>query len=271
MNFKIKPETAFSVFRRNYFTFEFRNRNHMSRFGNQIKFIRLVFIKLVLTLFLMSILWVLVYKWFMPPATLLMLQRRAEPAQVSKNISEKIRYDFVELEEVAYHVPLAFIASEDQLFTHHNGFDYKAIHTAFQKNQKGRRVIGGSTISQQVAKNVFLWHGRSYIRKVVEAYFTVLIELLWSKHRIMEVYINIAEMGDKVFGIEQASQKYFRKPAKDLNAYEAAAIAAVLPNPIKFSVTNPSAYIVRKRANIRRHMRNLGGKVFIKPLVDNEI
>ncbi|MFC5270060.1 monofunctional biosynthetic peptidoglycan transglycosylase [Adhaeribacter terreus] len=243
----------------------------MSRYGNQIKFIRLLFIKLVLTLFLMSILWVLVYKWFSPPATLLMMQRRAAPAQNSKTASEKIRYDFVELEDVSYHVPLAFIASEDQLFTHHNGFDYNAIHKAFQKNQKGRRVVGGSTISQQVAKNVFLWHGRSYIRKVVEAYFTILIELFWSKHRIMEMYLNIAEMGNKVFGIEQAAQKYFNKPAKDLNAYEAAAIAAVLPNPIKFSVTNPSGYIVRKRAKIRRNMRNLGGKMFIKPLVDNEI
>lgn len=243
----------------------------MSRLRNQLKFLQLLFIKLVLTLFLMSILWVLVYKWFSPPVTLLMLQRRSAPAQKESTTSEKIRYDFVELEDVSYHVPLAFIASEDQLFTHHNGFDYDAIHKAFQKNQKGRKIVGGSTISQQVAKNVFLWHGRSYIRKVVEAYFTMLIELLWSKHRIMEMYLNIAEMGDKVFGIEQAAQKYFKKSAKDLNAYEAAAIAAVLPNPIKFSVTNPSAYIVRKRAKIRRNMQNLGGRLFIKPLVDNEI
>jgi monofunctional biosynthetic peptidoglycan transglycosylase len=243
----------------------------MSRIGRQIKFLQLLFIKLVIILFLISILWVLVYKWFSPPATLLMLQRRAEPAQTENTTSAKIRYDFVDLEDVSYHVPLAFIASEDQLFTHHNGFDYSAIHKAFQKNRKGRRIVGGSTISQQVAKNVFLWHGRSYVRKIVEAYFTMLIELFWSKHRIMEMYLNIAEMGDKVFGIEQAAQKYFNKSSKDLNGYEAAAIAAVLPNPIRFSVTNPSGYIVRKRAKIRRNMRNLGGKMFIKPLVDNEI
>ena len=243
----------------------------MSRYSNQIRIFRTLLIRLGVTLFLLSILWVLIYRWFSPPATLLMLQRRAAPAQLAKTTNEKIRYDFVSLDEVSYHVPLAMIAAEDQLFTKHNGFDYGAINKAFQKNRKGRRIVGGSTISQQVAKNVFLWHGRSYIRKAVEAYFTMLIELLWSKHRIMEVYLNIAEMGDKVFGIEQASQKYFNKPAKELNAHEAAAIAAVLPNPIKFSVTNPSAYIVRKRTKIRRNMQRLGGKLFIQPLIDNDI
>lgn len=243
----------------------------MSRFSKELRFLRIAVLKLLLILFLLSVLWVLVYRWLSPPATLLMLQRRAATTEGKTKSSEKIRYDFVPLEDMAYHVPLAMVAAEDQLFTSHNGFDYKALHQAFQKNQKGRRIVGGSTISQQVAKNVFLWHGRSYVRKIVEAYFTVLIELLWSKHRIMEVYLNIAEMGDKVFGIEQAAQKYFRKPAKDLNAYEAAAIAAVLPNPIKFSVTNPSGYIVRKRAKIRRNMTRLGGKVFIKPLMENEI
>src|SRR5688572_15431216 len=243
----------------------------MSRFSKELRFLRSALLKLVLILFLVSILWVLIYRWFSPPATLAMLQRRAATSETKKNKDQKIRYDFVELEDVAYHVPLAMVAAEDQLFTHHNGFDYKALNQAFQKNQKGRKIVGGSTISQQVAKNVFLWHGRSYIRKAVEAYFTVLIELLWSKHRIMEVYLNIAEMGDKVFGIEQAAQKYFKKPAKDLNAYEAAAIAAVLPNPIKYSVTNPSGYIVRKRAKIRKNMKRLGGKLFIKPLLDNEI
>ena len=243
----------------------------MSRFSRELRFLRTALLKLVFILFLISVLWVLIYRWFSPPATLLMLQRRAAPAENKNTRTEKIRYDFVELEDVPYHVPLALVAAEDQLFPHHNGFDYNALHQAFQKNQKGRKIVGGSTISQQVAKNVFLWHGRSYIRKIVEAYFTVLIELLWSKHRIMEMYLNIAEMGDKVFGIEQAAQKYFNKPAKDLNAYEAAAIAAVLPNPIKFSVTNPSGYIVRKRAKIRRNMKRLGGKLFIKPLMDNEI
>lgn len=243
----------------------------MSRFSKEIGIARTLFLKLVLTLFLISILWVLLYRWFSPPATLIMLQRRSAPAQLQETGKTKIRYDFVQMEEVAYHVPLALVAAEDQLFTHHNGFDFDALHKAFQKNRKGRKIVGGSTISQQVAKNVFLWHGRSYIRKIVEAYFTMLIELLWSKHRIMEVYMNIAEMGDKVFGIEQASRKYFKKPAKDLNSYEAAAIAAVLPNPIKFSVTNPSGYITRKRAKIRKNMNRLGGKLFIKPLVDNEI
>lgn len=246
----------------------------MSRFSKQLRFARILLTKLVLTLFLMSICWVLVYKWFTPPATLIMVQRRSESTEKAKkahNQPKNVKYNFVSLEDVSYHVPLAFIASEDQLFTKHNGFDYSALHKAFQKNQKGRRIIGGSTISQQVAKNVFLWHGRSYIRKIVEAYFTMLIELFWSKHRIMEVYLNIAEMGENLFGIEAAAQRYFHKPAKDLNIDEAAAIAAVLPNPIKFSVNNPSGYIYRKRAKIKKNMRRLGGKLFIQPLLDNDL
>ena len=123
----------------------------MSRFSKELRFLRIAVLKLALIFFLISVLWVLVYRWFSPPATLLMLQRRAAPAETEKERTEKIRYDFVELEDVAYHVPLAMVAAEDQLFTKHNGFDYKALHQAFQKNQKGRKIVGGSTISQQVA------------------------------------------------------------------------------------------------------------------------
>jgi monofunctional biosynthetic peptidoglycan transglycosylase len=152
----------------------------------------------------------------------------------------------------------------------HNGFDFKAIQGAFEKNMDSKRLAGGSTISQQVAKNVFLWHGRSYLRKAVEAYFTFLIELLWGKSRIMEVYLNIAEMGDRVFGIEAAAQVYFRKPAVALSSQQAALIAAVLPNPVRFSVKKPSSYILKKRRWIMKNMRQLGGTAHVRRLTEPE-
>ncbi|MDX5348819.1 MAG: monofunctional biosynthetic peptidoglycan transglycosylase [Hymenobacteraceae bacterium] len=222
-------------------------------------------LKLVLTLFLLSVAWVLLYRWVSPPATLHMIERRAEAGKADKK-EPAIRYQFVELEEVSQQVPLALIAAEDQRFFDHFGFDFDAMKKAFEKNRKGKKIAGGSTISQQVAKNVFLWHGRSYFRKAVEAYFTVLIEVLWGKKRILEVYMNIAEMGDQVFGVEAAAQKYFGTSAKNLNRYQAARIAAVLPNPIKFSVSNPSGYVVRSQSRIMRNMRRLGGTTYLAPL-----
>lgn len=235
-----------------------------------LKFIRDLALKLVLILFTLSILWVLVYKWLAPPATLHMVERRAKAGQANK-INSRIRYDFVALETVSPQAPLAIMAAEDQLFMTHNGFDYKAMKGAFQKNRKSKRLAGGSTISQQVAKNVFLWHGRSYIRKLVEAYFTVLIEFFWSKHRIMEVYLNIAEMGDQVFGIEAAARKYYNTSAKNLTARQAALIASVLPNPIKYSVKKPSGYTLRKRQFVLRNMRRMGGTASIKLLMQDAI
>lgn len=239
--------------------------------GFSWRLFRLVLLKLVLCLFLLSVLWVLLYRWVAPPFTLHMLTRRAEAPLTAKSPAF-IQYEFAEIEEISPYVPLAMIAAEDQLFLAHNGFDYTAIQKAFQRNLKDRKkIIGGSTISQQVAKNVFLWHGRSYIRKGVEAYFTVLIELLWSKKRIMEVYLNIAEMGDRVFGVEAAAQRYFRKSAKDLNREEAALLAAVLPNPIKFKVSSPSAGVRKKQNRIVRNMRRLGGTKYIAPLLGEPV
>lgn len=235
-----------------------------------IKVIRNLLLKLVLILFLLSIVWVLLYKWFPPPATLHMAERRAKAGKERKADPE-IRYDFVSLEDVSPQVPLALIAAEDQLFLTHNGFDYKAMQGAFQKNLKSKRMAGGSTISQQVAKNVFLWHGRSYIRKLVEAYFTVLIEFFWSKHRIMEVYLNIAEMGDQIFGVEAAARHYYHTTPKKLTAAQAAMIASVLPNPIKYSVQKPSAIIYKKRRVVLRNMRRMGGVTSIKLLLEDAI
>ncbi|WP_114781327.1 monofunctional biosynthetic peptidoglycan transglycosylase [Botryobacter ruber] len=235
----------------------------------EFRHIKFIFLKLVLILFLMSVLWVLLYRWVAPPVTLHMMQRRAEAGTAGKE-NPQINYRFVTLEEMSQQLPLAVVASEDQRFLQHSGFDFDAIWDAFKRNQEGKNIRGGSTISQQVAKNVFLWHGRSYLRKAVEAYFTFLIELLWGKQRILEVYLNIAEMGDGVFGVEAAAQKYFRKPAKDLKRQQAALLAAVLPNPLKYSAQNPSSFVRRRRTRIARAMGYLGGTTYIKPILPKE-
>ena len=216
-------------------------------------------------LFLFSVLWVLVLRWFAPPATLTMLSRRLSgfgPA----SLHQPINYGFVTMAEVAPAVPLALIAAEDQNFLTHHGFDFDAMYKAAQRNRKGKKIAGGSTISQQVAKNVFLWQGRSYVRKVAEAYFTFLIELLWGKRRILEVYLNVAETGPGTFGVEAAAQKYFRVSAAKLTRSQAALIASVLPNPNKYSVRRPDWKIRRKAGRVQRGMRQLGGDKYVEPI-----
>jgi monofunctional biosynthetic peptidoglycan transglycosylase len=224
---------------------------------------RWLFLKLCITLFLVSVLWVLAYRWIDPPVTLYMLSKRSEPAPKTQKTQE-IQYKFVELEEMSMQLPLAVIAAEDQLYLTHNGFDFKAIKKAFETNINSKKTVGGSTISQQVAKNVFLWHGRSYLRKGVEMYFTFLIEMLWGKERIMEVYLNIAEMGDHVFGVHAACQKFYNTTPEKIGRQQAALIAASLPNPIKYSVADPNGYMLRNRRRIVRNMGRLGGTEYIK-------
>lgn len=167
----------------------------------------------------------------------------------------------VSLNEMSKASKLAVIASEDQLFPDHNGFDIKGIERAlaFNKKKKGKKIRGASTISQQVAKNVFLWQGRSWFRKGLEVYFTFMIELVWSKERILEVYLNEAEMGKGIFGIEAASKKYFKKSASRLTRTEAAMIAASLPNPVRYTVKPVSTYVSRKYPWVLRQMNNLDG------------
>ena len=164
---------------------------------------------------------------------------------------------------------LAVIASEDQLFPDHNGFDIKGIERAlaFNKKKKGKKIRGASTISQQVAKNVFLWQGRSWFRKGLEVYFTFLIELVWSKKRILEVYLNEAEMGKGIFGIEAAAKKYYKKPASKLTRTEAAMIAASLPNPVRYTVKPVSTYVSRKYPWVLRQMNNLDGDPDIMKII----
>lgn len=203
-----------------------------------------------------SIFLVVVFKWVPVPFTPLMGIRAMEHRSEGKPMT--CSHDWVPLEDISKNVQRAVIASEDGNFLSHNGFDFNAIQKAMEDNEKGKRLKGGSTISQQTAKNVFLWQGRSYFRKGLEAYFTVLIELIWGKERIMEVYLNSIEMGDGVYGIQAASKYWYRKDASSLTKREAAGIAAILPNPRKFSATNSSNKIERRKSRIVRHMRYVG-------------
>jgi monofunctional glycosyltransferase len=169
----------------------------------------------------------------------------------------KLERSWVSFSEISKNVPLAAVSSEDQNFFNHSGFDFEAIEKALENNKKGKKVRGASTISQQTAKNVFLWPGRSWIRKGFEVYFTALIELFWGKERIMEVYLNIAEMGEGLYGIESAAQKYFNKPASKLSKNEAALIVACLPSPQKWKANKPGPYVVKRQQWILGQMRNI--------------
>ena len=185
-----------------------------------------------------------------------MIARKIEA--IGEGKKSKIYANWTSMENISKEAALAVVASEDQRFPQHWGFDFKAMGNAFKYNLRGKKIRGASTISQQVAKNVFLWQGRSYIRKALEAYFTALIELIWGKERILEVYLNVAETSKMTFGVEAASQRFFQKPASSLSRTEAARIAAVLPSPLRFSVQNPSGYVQRRTSQISRQMRMLG-------------
>jgi monofunctional glycosyltransferase len=220
------------------------------------KFSRKVFpfLKKALYIFLASsIVSVLIFRFVPIPFTPLMLIRVAE--QLSDGQSMKMKKDWTCLEDMSSNLPLAVICSEDQKFTEHFGFDFEAIQKAYKSNKKSKRVKGASTISQQVAKNVFLWPGRSYLRKGLEVYFTVLIEICWSKERIAEVYLNVAEMGKGIYGAEAASRTYFKCGASKLTKDQAAWLACILPNPRKYSPNNPTAYLQQRHAWIRQNMK----------------
>lgn len=172
--------------------------------------------------------------------------------------SYPIKYQWVSLDKISWQMQLAVIAAEDQKFAQHHGIDWDAIDKALKYNKKSTKVRGGSTISQQTVKNLYLWHGQSWLRKGIELPTTLMVELLWSKKRILEMYLNIAEFGNGIFGVEAASQAYFKKSAKQLNQQEAALLAAVLPNPIIFKANKPSAFVQKKQRWIMRQMNALG-------------
>lgn len=224
-----------------------------------------IFGRLILIFFLGSLYQVLYYKFLPPLYTPTMIFNWFE-ALTNPKVGGSFQYDWESIDNISPYMPLAVIASEDQKFLNHIGFDVESIKKAWRKNKKGKRIRGGSTISQQVAKNLFLWQGRNFIRKGLEAYYTILIELLWSKQRIAEVYINVAQMGPQVYGAEAASLKFFKKSASKLSRRDAALLAAVLPNPKKYSVKNPSSYIIRRQGWISRQMGYIGGLKYIEQL-----
>ncbi len=195
-------------------------------------------------------------RWIDPLTSAFMLQRQVEIWMGGS--WQWVKYDWVDWEYIAPVVPLAAVAAEDQRFPTHFGFDFEAIADALEANADGGAVRGASTISQQVAKNLFLWSGRSWVRKGLEAYLTLAIEVLWPKQRILEVYVNIAQFGMNVFGVGAASKEYFGRIPLRVSAHEAALLAAVLPNPVRFRVDNPSAYVYGRALRIQGQMRQLG-------------
>ncbi len=199
---------------------------------------------------------VIVLKWVPVLVTPTMLDRKLEAMAAGQD--SELHYDWTSYERLSPQVALAVVAAEDQHFPDHYGFDFNAMSQAFRRNLRGNRMRGASTISQQVAKNVFLWQGRDYLRKALEAWFTLLIETIWGKKRILEVYLNVAETGPMTFGVQAASQRFYDHSAETLSRAEAARIAAVLPSPIRFSIAHPSGYVQRRTAFIVRQMRGLG-------------
>ncbi|MEO6537107.1 MAG: monofunctional biosynthetic peptidoglycan transglycosylase [Ferruginibacter sp.] len=216
--------------------------------------------KVILWLFIGQFLYIIYCKWLNPPLTITQFVNAVQGNGMNRN--------YVSDKNIGSNMKLAVMAGEDQLFPDHNGFDIKAIKLAVKYNKKHpSKVRGASTISQQTAKNVFLWQGGGFFRKGLEVYFTFMIEKLWSKKRILQTYLNVAEMGPGIFGVQAASKKYFSKNAKDLSRQEAAMIAACLPNPKKFTVKPLSRYVLLRSANILRQMNNLQADPDIRELI----
>lgn len=223
---------------------------------NLLQRLKRIVIKTIIIFLMASIVSVILFRWIPVPVTPLMVIRSVE--QLTKGEKAVLEHQWVPLDKISNNLAKAVIVSEDQKFIEHFGFDVEAIEKAFKGNQKGKKIKGGSTITQQTAKNVFLWPQRSYIRKGFEMYFTFLIEIFWSKERILEVYLNSIEMGNGIYGAEAASQHWFRKPATKLTKYEAASIAAILPNPRKYKAKGSSNYVERRKNWIIRQMGYFG-------------
>ncbi|OGC07434.1 monofunctional biosynthetic peptidoglycan transglycosylase [candidate division KSB1 bacterium RBG_16_48_16] len=210
-----------------------------------------------------SILFVLWLRWLPPPTSAFMIAERWERSDRTEK-APPVRYRWIDWKSISPQVPLAVVAAEDQFFREHHGFDFQAISEAAERNRKSRRLRGASTITQQVAKNLFLWSGKSWLRKGLEAYFTVLLELLWPKKRILEVYVNIAEFGDGVYGVDAAAKTFWGKRPSQLTCEEAALLAAVLPNPKRFKVNRPSPYVLQRQQWIVEQMGQLGGVAYLR-------
>jgi len=208
---------------------------------------------------------VLLLRWVNPVYSAFMAETQVA-AWLNHDRTYLFRHTWVDLDRISPNLPLAVVASEDQKFPEHWGFDVEAIEKAYQMNQHSHRVRGASTISQQVAKNLYLWSGRSYFRKALEAYFTILIEACWPKRRILEIYLNIAEFGYGTYGAEAAAQRFFHKPAARLSRSDAATLAAVLPSPQHYSAAAPSRYVLQRRDWILNQMQALGGPEMLEEI-----
>jgi monofunctional glycosyltransferase len=208
---------------------------------------------------------VLLLRWLRPLTSAFMLEASGAAWQAGDR-RYRVDFQWVSLERISPNAAIAVIASEDQQFPFHAGFDFDSIRQAVRESERGRRLRGASTISQQVAKNLFLWSGRSLLRKGLEAYFTVLIESLWPKERILEMYLNIAQFGDGIYGVEAAAHRFWHKPALRLSSSDAALLAAVLPNPLRMHADRPSRYVLQRRDWILGQMRGLGGSAYLHAL-----
>jgi len=209
---------------------------------------------------------VLLLRFVDPWTTAFMVDARVESWFDDNPRPWRLQHTWRNYNQISAQLPLAVVASEDQRFPEHSGFDLQQIKKAMDEAQRGRRARGASTISQQVAKNLFLWNGHSWVRKGLEAWFTVLIETLWPKKRILEVYLNSAQFGYGIYGAEAAAQAFFRKPAARLTRDEAARLAAVLPNPVRMRADRPSRYVQRRQGEIARQMAALGGTSYLAGL-----
>lgn len=221
--------------------------------------------RLPLLLIVLSVLQVLALRFIDPPFTAFMAARQLQ-ALGQGDWTFRVAYDWRDLDAIAPALPVALVAAEDQDFANHRGFDFKAIDKARANNARGRKVRGASTISQQLAKNLFLWSGRSWVRKGIEAWYTVLIEALWPKQRILEVYANVAEFGDGIYGAQAAARSYWRKDASQLTPAESARLAAVLPSPRRYSAVRPGPYVQRRARWIERNARQIGGTGYLETL-----
>jgi len=218
--------------------------------------LRHLLLLLLAVLLVLSIVPVIVLRWVPPPASSVMLQRTLTEGRQQT-------WQWVDIDRISAYAALAVVAAEDQKFPSHFGFDLQSIRDAITHSTGGKRPRGASTLTQQVARNLFLWQGRSYLRKALEAWMAVLLEVFWSKQRILEVYLNIAETGPDMFGIEAAAWRYFDRPAGALTPEQAALVAAVLPNPRRMRVDRPSAYVLARRDHILQQMEQLGGVAYL--------
>ena len=227
------------------------------------RWLRWLFLWLPLAFVGFTLAQVLLLRWLPPPTSAFMIGRHFD-ALVQREQDFSLYYQWKGAGAISPNLPIALVAAEDQNFPTHHGFDFKAIDKAMSHNKGGGRIRGASTISQQLAKNLFLWQGRSYLRKALEAWYTVLIEATWPKSRIIEVYANVVEFGDGIYGAEAAARHFFRKPASRLSPSESARLAAVLPSPRRYDAGRPGPYVQRRARWIEAQVRHLGGAAYLR-------